>query len=893
VGKRIAIVLLVILVTGLIFLGYFLNQNRKNFYTDPYKAINPDACFVIETFDIQSLLNSLTTGKGLFSEIGLINEFKSFDVKLRYVADQFNKPEFRKFTHEGTTLIALHPSEKGDLTPFMAMTIPAGVTSRQIKESLSSFGALEASGQSINGKRIYQLPFSFDNKKDTVFTCLTSGLLLSSTSRNLIKRVISQPSPETDIRNSPGFSKVLLSTGKNEDKIFIVFNNLTKLLKSIFSPDAIVLTDKISQLGESAGGDLIISNDGLTVSGYIECSGASEFLFRYKKIEPRELQSYKVLPAATSFFESVVLTDNKSVQNRTIVPVSREAVMLAEKLKPYLGDEITRAYIDIKTMPVSENSIVVLELKNPVQCEKILTEDFKGKIEINYFQPDDQVRIPIYFTGKAGLIPVLMPDLTIPFTDSYFTFHDNFMITGNSEITLSRFLYDNILNKTLPNDILYQDFEKELPSRSVYLLYCNPSRALDFLAQYLKGDLVSGFRSNRTSLNKIQSVGFHLASMNDMIYNSMSVRYKDQVLEESTTEWETLLDTTASIKPFFFKNHITGSKEIFIQDMNNNAYLINAAGRVLWKVLLKEKILSTVYMIDYYKNGKYQLLFSGRNFLHILDRNGNYVERYPVRLRSPATNSLALFDYDNNKTYRLVIAGEDKMIYSYDKSGNVVKGWIPFRTAGIVTSEAGFYRVSGKDFIVVVDEGSLYFLDRFGNVRLTPNDAVTKSRGSAIRLTSGANQSLVCSTPEGSVQNIYFNGEVEKFSLGSFSINHSFDYFDIDGDGSGEYIFIDKGILYLFDHDRRPMFNKNFSSAELGGPINFIFSSSDRKIGVFDSEKKLIYLIDKKGEIMKGFPLRGASMFSIGKLSSGNDWHLIVGGTDRFLYNYKLETSDK
>jgi len=76
----------------------------------------------------------------------------------------------------------------------------------------------------------------------------------------------------------------------------------------------------------------------------------------------------------------------------------------------------------------------------------------------------------------------------------------------------------------------------------------------------------------------------------------------------------------------------------------------------------------------------------------------------------------------------------------------------------------------------------------------------------------------------------------------------------------------------------------------LGGPINFIFSAGDRKIGVFDNNKKLIYLIDKNGETMNGFPLRGASMFSIGKLSEKSGWHLIVGGTDRFLYNYKIET---
>jgi hypothetical protein len=89
------------------------------------------------------------------------------------------------------------------------------------------------------------------------------------------------------------------------------------------------------------------------------------------------------------------------------------------------------------------------------------------------------------------------------------------------------------------------------------------------------------------------------------------------------------------------------------------------------------------------------------------------------------------------------------------------------------------------------------------------------------------------------------------------------------------------------------LFNRKFGSDELGGPINFIFSSSDRKIGVFDIQNKQIFLVDSEGNTMSGFPLRGASMFSIGRLTGSNDWNLIVGGTDRFLYNYKLNTRIK
>lgn len=78
----------------------------------------------------------------------------------------------------------------------------------------------------------------------------------------------------------------------------------------------------------------------------------------------------------------------------------------------------------------------------------------------------------------------------------------------------------------------------------------------------------------------------------------------------------------------------------------------------MWKVALGEKIIGNVFMIDYYRNGKNQLLFSGKNDLHLLDRNGNYVERYPVKLRSPGSGPLALFDYDNNQVYRLIIPGK-------------------------------------------------------------------------------------------------------------------------------------------------------------------------------------------------------------------------------------------
>ena len=75
-----------------------------------------------------------------------------------------------------------------------------------------------------------------------------------------------------------------------------------------------------------------------------------------------------------------------------------------------------------------------------------------------------------------------------------------------------------------------------------------------------------------------------------------------------------------------------------------------------------------------------------------------------------------------------------KLIYSYDKTGSVVKGWKPFRTTGSVKAEINYFKVSGKDYIVASDENSIYFLDRTGNKRINLKEPVTKAAGSAMRL---------------------------------------------------------------------------------------------------------------------------------------------------------------
>jgi hypothetical protein len=900
-GKKGIAVLLFILISGLGILIYYIKKGNESVYSDPYMAVPDDASLIIESVNLPELMNEFAGGNGLFKELASVKELGDFFTKVKYLANLFNRKECGKLFENNKSLISFHSISTGKIVPLLLLNVPSDLGLNSVRGIVDSSFSSNFEEIQFGRHRIVEFFYKSKTSQDTVFLTKVSGLFACSPSFELINKAIKQTGNDKHIRITPGFSRIMSAAGKKEDKIFIIFSNLPKLIISLTGERAPQLSSKIARIADSAEGDIFINENGIILSGYSDSNDSTDYLYKYKSILPGHLDTYKVLPSSTVLFETMLLTEKALMPSKN-PELSDSTVSLARKLKPYIGEEVTRALIDIKDNPPGLNSIVVYELRNRDIAERVINESLgswaalnrlKEKDYIQNFQPDEQTKIAVFSTPFKMLSSVYFKRLSASEDDSLVTFYDNYMIWGNSYKTISRFLYDNILNKTLFNDAIYRDFETSLPSRATYYFYCVPSGIVNYLSAYLSDTIITSLYSNILSLRKIQAVGFQFAPSNKMIYNTLSVKFKERGREETGTEWETLLDTAACIKPFFFTNHNTGAREIFIQDFKNNCYLINSAGRVLWKISLNERILGNVFMIDYYGNKKYQLLFSGKNYLHLVDRNGNYVERYPVKLRSPASAQLALFDYDNNNDYRLLIPGEDRLIYAYDKSGSVVKGWKPFRTNGIVKSELKFFRASGKDYIVASDENTVYFLDRTGAIRLKPKEPVERALHSEIRMNQGSDPSLVFTAPDGKVQVVSFDGDVRKTLLQKFSPDHSFDFFDVDGDGFGEYIFIDHGILYLYDHDKSELFKRDFGSDEMIGPITFIFSATDRKIGLFDNTKKLIYLIDNKGNTINGFPLRGESLFSIGKISEKSGYHLIVGGSDSFLYNYKIETENK
>jgi hypothetical protein len=181
-------------------------------------------------------------------------------------------------------------------------------------------------------------------------------------------------------------------------------------------------------------------------------------------------------------------------------------------------------------------------------------------------------------------------------------------------------------------------------------------------------------------------------------------------------------------------NHKTKEDEIIFTDTNNSLYLANNKGVILWEKPIHQKIIGTVSQIDYFKNGKLQYLFNDSNHIYLIDRNGNHVNPFPIKLPVKATNGVACFDYEKDGNYRFAIAGEDHKIYLFGRKGESIDGYNAPTPKNRVTLPLQHFRSAGKDYLVFHDGEKIYITNRKGEIRVTPDSTVIPNRESLLYL---------------------------------------------------------------------------------------------------------------------------------------------------------------
>ena len=395
---------------------------------------------------------------------------------------------------------------------------------------------------------------------------------------------------------------------------------------------------------------------------------------------------------------------------------------------------------------------------------------------------------------------------------------DNYSLNSNSNY--KKIAVEEIIEN---EEKLYFDFKNDLLT-DYDIITTNQENKFDFF-QLDSTDAV-------LDLYKIFQLkeGNNLASINGIISN-----YKnDSKNSKIELKFETSISNEIILGPLIVKNHTNNKNEVFIQDSENIIYLINDKGQIEWTKKINDRVIDEVKQIDSYKNGRLQYVFTTQNSLHMIDRKGRDVGKFPLKFNDQITKPVSVFDYDNNKNYRLLITQNDEL-FMFDSKGNRVRGFDYNKKSKIITKPEHF-RINNKDIIVFKTSDDLKILNRRGKIRIKINEDYNYSKDKIFQYQN----SLLTTTVNNKIVKIDMNGNSKEVSSMSFN---------------GKYIS-DKKTIYTLQKNILSNSKKNIE-IQFGKYENFS-AVSDKKntlINIYDSQNNKLYLFDDEINTIKGFPI--------------------------------------
>ena len=513
---------------------------------------------------------------------------------------------------------------------------------------------LKNKGYDIN-KRNLNGEIIFEAKKNDenhVFTFL-DNISAYSTNSLIIEDIIRSISNSELIFKKNNPSLFSQVKIKNDfGNIYLNLKDIQKILLNIFPQD--LFNNLLKSLPEKSFFDIEMSN------GLVRMNGFSS------KIHSNNFTNENQYDSILNFIPSnTILYTNMSSEggNQNLIS-NRFSKALIESLN-------SNTYFEVSIINISDN----LKIKN------------KKEIDDDIYSFNDK---EIFTAAKIENTDI----------DYYYYKYDQFMIITENYNSLKE-VKSMLINKDFwIKNLNFNKFKKELNESHNSLLVFDINKLLPI------------------NHSNIGLASLQLSKIENKYYMSLNLSETDienYVVQEENSINEYLFENNLSSKPYIIFSHINNKPEVIIQDEKNIVYHLSNSLEPIWSDSI-EKIISKIFVIDYYKNNKKQIVFASSNKIYGFDRKGNSLIGFPFEnpSKSPIQH-LNIIDYDKSKRYRIISSHKNGEIYFYDKNGKTLNGWNPILMEDELVQAPIHTRVRGKDYIIIIQKnGNIYVKNRRG-----------------------------------------------------------------------------------------------------------------------------------------------------------------------------------
>lgn len=893
------IVLLALVIGGGIF--WHLSQ-RSVVVADPIDAIPISAAMIISYPEITKAWDAFES-QDYYEVFAPIQELELFfarnlllDSLVRYDQD------LKVMLDNSVIWSSYHPTETDSLQVFHVIKPNTGKDQRVLRavnNALRSQGVVtEHSYRDIS---IFKLVVS--KPYNILYYTVDQGLILSSSSLGLLKQSLAQLNAGNTLKKDPEFVNAVMAAGKNvEANILLKYDRLPSYLSRVLKPTLSSSSNEaIGRFASWTELDVNLKPEGITLNGFSYISDSLiQILGLFLDQQPQPINFPEFLPSSTASFlffgidDVMTFTSDyrkllRSTGNLRHAEKKLDSlnayygVDLEQHLLAWVGNSFGVCVIEPKEQSFASSTYMIFEARSPDLAIKLL-EDLsvllaeKNEIDI---ESEEVGGITIRQLPLSGILTEILGGGFEAYENPFYMVVKNHVIFGTSIESLASYLQHLQGDRTLAKELAFSRFAENLGSSFNVFSYHHLAHSRSIFESYLNRDAVSVLENNRQLTEHFEAIGTQISTTGKSFYSNVFVKYNPNWSESSESNLEAKLDSKPSGSPVFVKNHLNGQNEILIQDDENALYLFNEAGQRLFKAELSEAIRSRPVQVDALRNGKLQYLFNTKNYIYLIDRNGKNVSGYPIELNSPAETHLAVFDYDKDRNYRLLIACKNKHIYNYDINGKKINGWRHSKASDPTIHPFKHLSVSGKDYLITGESnGKIHLLDRRGKNRVKVQKRVTPSKNNhlqAFRSSENAFTGIYITDVDGKIHRVSLSGEVSPMDLGKFSPEHRFIVADLNKDGGPEFIFSDLNMLQIFNYKKEKVAEQRLDPSATA-PFLIDLGEKGMGIGYCFKDSEQLVLFDSSGSMMEGFPLSGSSEFDI--LQKGNMLTVSSAGTD-------------
>ncbi len=711
--------------------------------------------------------------------------------------------------------------------------------------------------------------------------------LVFSTSVFLLEAAIAQAADEKPFPEAEAlFDLRELADRNNRPKIYLCLPNLSALLSTMVDDQAALAA--VSAYGGWVVADFAAGMDGIFLNGYFAVGDApSAHPALLRPNTDATMNPYAVLPFNTAVVYELRTADvdrltadlqgpARSWYDRYIGNWIGQSVVLAI-LEPF-DEEIESDMVVIATATDVDLALDQLLALAAVQSgvAEVLPDDYKGFPLFTLDKVDGFEQVFGFDSEKLQ-----QPAVTV--IDQYIVLAAG---VGQLKVLIERYLDQ----QTMALDMDYLAFQEKMTNDPAIQIYVNIGRSAPLLRRVGKANL-DAWSQPGSGLFQYNPLGLQLTPYKEGMYLLSGYLQTGSNFQQRTNLlWKSELDTLLAGTPAVVRNHIDNSYELLLTDAGHQLYLMDQAGDVLWKRQLGAPVIGSITTVDYYRNGKIQYLFSTAGAIYLIDRNGEDVENFPLRLPSPVSSGLSVIDYDNSGDFRMFIGCENGQVYGFYKSGRPLPGWSPMRQAGVLRMPVQHYVAGRKDYLITVSEdGKLTGYARNGTVRIGPVALRTAfSQPFFVDPAGRGAFELINMDTAGTLIQVDEQGRVSTTRLGDCVGRVHYANTDLTDDGQKEHIVMDSTHLRVYGADLQPLMSYELPD-NIDPGFSIMLAGNEPVLGLVSAAREQLYLVRLSGSLYDDFPLRGSVAMLLTQALRKGELLVVTGLSDNTVTVYRLQ----